>query len=217
MKTYITLVLDDHMKYCGVEVFTTLEVALARAFQWAREELSLPGTIDFNENPSPEFCSDDGSTQWIVAANEYVLISVIEKDIQTSVPHFRGDAHQTPPEPVAPIPSVAPVDDKNDPSLPAGWDHAGRPIRMDFLISNPEYVKPTWELTENQQWALAIARISKRPNYSLKLLMGTFIQSSALQELKNRTVNGRCILVDECDFLDTVRESSVTEDVEDLD
>jgi hypothetical protein len=93
-------------------------------------------------------------------------------------------------------------DDPADRNLPAGWDYNNKPILMSDLIDNPSNVKPYSELSENQLKALVIARIKKRPHYSLLMPgYGTFIQSSALIELEHKSIISDFIIDEEIDWL----------------
>lgn len=64
-------------------------------------------------------------------------------------------------------------------TLPAGFDLDNKPILMGDVYDNPENVKNTFDLTQEQKWALTIARIKKiNP------------QSEYLKEVKERTDRG---------------------------
>jgi len=65
-------------------------------------------------------------------------------------------------------------------------------------------------LTEDQKWALAIARIRKRPNFSKSISgLGTFVMSSALRELESRSSIGLVIRDLELYWLDQFRKDQI--------
>lgn len=106
-----------------------------------------------------------------------------------------------PPTPVAP---PLPKDDPADRSLPAGWSYAGKPVTIADLIDNPSNVYHTWHLSEAQRWALAIARISKRPAFTVYIPgKGNCDQFAALNALKGKTSLGQEILLLECNWLNS--------------
>lgn len=108
----------------------------------------------------------------------------------------------------APTTSV-PVDNPEESSLPAGWSYAGKPVIMQDLFEDPYSVLPTHQLKENQQWALTIARIRKRPQFSLLIPgVATFNQQTALHELQNKTNIGHEIVMLECVWLDRALNES---------
>src|ERR1017187_908510 len=67
------------------------------------------------------------------------------------------------------LPAPLPKDDPGEESLPAGWNHSGKPITMKDMYDDPNDVSYHYDLSKHQQWALARARISKRPQYALAL------------------------------------------------
>lgn len=100
------------------------------------------------------------------------------------------------------------LDDPNEPNLPAGWDYNNKPITMKNVIDDPFVARETDELSRAQQWALAKARISKRPQYTIALSNGLYVQAAALQCLGNRpnacNDYGWEIVADEMATLDTM-------------
>ena len=222
MKVYTVLVLDDMTKRISLEPFPTLELALMRAC-WAA--VKLYGVKPNDNVVGQKTGFSDDIEHVIYQDNEMLIISVMEQEMRTALPHFRGE-HQgasfggdltgsTTPQTVI---TVAPVDDPKDLDLPAGWQHDGTPVKMDVLFNDPQSIKDQEDLTLDQQYALAIARIAKRPNYSYTSDIGVFVQSSALQELKKRTDIGYEILESEMEFLwDLKREQLNILDVVDDD
>ena len=208
MKIFTVLSMDDFSKKLSLEPFSSLELALVRAAWIARHIYGLTP----NENPAPQHTGFSTDVEYLVYQdNESVIISVLEQEIREALPHFRGDhANSIPEPPVVATPSPPP-DDPREQSLPAGWDYSGKPIRMDVLLNNPESVEAHFDLTTDQQFALAIARVSKRPHFFFLTDIGVLVQSSALYELKNRTEYGWQIKDHEMEYLDSLRE------IEDID
>lgn len=91
--------------------------------------------------------------------------------------------------------------------MPAGWFLDGRPARMKDLKANPASIKDfAYELTEDEEWALIIARITKRCKI-YKMVNGfTEVMEKAIEELKNKTPVGLEIRNTEIDFLSDYRE-----------
>lgn len=94
--------------------------------------------------------------------------------------------------------------------MPGGFDWFDKPVFSVTLFEDPENIKPTSELSDAQKWGLVTARVKKQPNFSLLIpFVGTFIQSSALEELKKKSVIGDQIVKMECDFLDSIRDEEI--------
>lgn len=118
------------------------------------------------------------------------------------------------PVPTPPTPPT-PKDDPMDPSLPVGWSYSGKPITMADLLSDPYNVSSIYSLSEQKQWALVTSRVKKRPGFTVHLpSIGTFIQTSALHELENKTTLGHEIVMLECVFLDRVLSEQKDEEDE---
>lgn len=217
MKVFTVLMTDDYMKKLTMEHYSVFELALTRACSWCHEVYGVTG----NHNPKAQDCGDGSTVEYVVyrGDEEDVFISVIELEVLTAIPHFRGDfvtmdgdlSGSTSPQTIVAI--VAPVDDPREASLPAGWDYEGLPIRMETLLDDADCVRPMNELSDKQQWALTIARVSKRPNFSWSTPQGVFVQSSALHELKNKTMVGHNIRVAEMDYLDKLRQENCVVDM----
>lgn len=94
--------------------------------------------------------------------------------------------------------------------MPGGFDWNDNPVLSAMLFEDPENVKPSSSLSDVQKMALVTARVKKLPNFSLLVpFVGTFIQSSALHELKANTTIGKQIIKMECDLLDRIREEEI--------
>lgn len=90
-------------------------------------------------------------------------------------------------------------------SFPIGFsEHDNRPLKVSDAIANPYAPKSISELTENQKWALTVARVSKRPAYKAEIKLHgqlkTFNQAEALDLLKSdRYVAGAALVKYETD------------------
>jgi hypothetical protein len=228
MQVYIVAALNDYTKYFLVEVYSTLEVALSRGIHLAKEDFAVSNDL-INETPEAQVSND--CTQWVLVGTTSDLITVIRSEVESSLPHCRGGAQQILDglvnTTVGTISggTLSHLDDPFEESLPAGWNWDNKPITMQDLYNDPFCIKPTSQLTKVQQWALTKARVSKRPNYSVLLPLGTFVQSSALQVLgepwTHVTENGIEIIIQECQLIDNYAEdlqaARAVDDVTDLD
>lgn len=220
MKVFTVVMMDDFSKSLTLEHYSMLELALTRANVWCYEIYGANG----NHNPSPQPCVGN-TVEYMVyqSEEEDVLVCVLEQEVLETLPPFKGKdkfftvggdlSGATSEQLIAAI--LPPVDDPAEASLPAGWDYDGNPVRMDTLKLDPECVKSTKELSPAQQWALVIARVSKRPHFSWPTSFGTFVQFSALAELKNKTSIGMNIFHAELQFLDNFRSMNTVLDVGD--
>jgi hypothetical protein len=101
-------------------------------------------------------------------------------------------------------------DDRENRDNPGGWDYYDEPITFATLIDDPYEVKPISDLTEAKKWALVIARIRKRLNFSMLVPgLGTFVRSFALRELENKSHIGLIIRNLELDWLDQYRKDNI--------
>lgn len=213
MKVYTVIAMDDFSKRLSLEPYTSLELALMRSFWIAKHIYGLTP----NENPQPQKTGFATDVEYVVFQDDQsVLISVLEQDLREALPHFRGDHKQNNIPVVIPPPPI-PVDDPRDPFLPAGWLYDGTPVKMDVLLSDPASMKDTDELTIAEQFALTIARISKRPNFSFSTNLGVFVQSSALKQVKDRTGIGYDIVNKEMELLREISNEELYDDLSPLD
>lgn len=220
MKIFTVLSMDDYSKRLSLEPYPSLEVALMRAAWIARH---IYGLVP-NEVPHPQKTGYSTDVEYVVFQdNESVVISILEQEMREVLPHFRGNfiadgdlSGSVISQTVAAVVPPPPVDDAMDPKLPAGWAVDGTPVRMDTLISDAENIEHHYDLTTDQRFALAIARISKRPNFSFLTDIGVLVQSSALGELKRKTEYGWQIMESEMEFLDQVRISNIVYDYDEI-
>lgn len=95
-----------------------------------------------------------------------------------------------------PLPIYAPGDDPNDDCLPGGFSTLDKPIDMATLKNDPHYVKSVYQLSDEQKWALVLARTKHRPKQVILInspgcsVKGCWSQHHMLQELTKRTPLG---------------------------
>jgi hypothetical protein len=207
MKVFTVLAMDDFNKRLSIEPFSSLKVALDHAAWIVRHDYGLAPEV----NPIPQYKWASTDMEYIVFEcqdDKNVFVSVLEQDIREDLPNAINYAELFRLQPkLAPLPT--PVDEPGDFSLPAGWTHDGKPICMDVLFNDPESVENHYDLTIVRQFALAIARVSKRPYFSFTTDIGVLTQSSALYELKNKTGYGWDIMDQEMEYLDTIRSQYI--------
>lgn len=93
-----------------------------------------------------------------------------------------------------------------DDSLPAGWFANKKPATMKDLWETPDQIKSVYEMSNAQMWALAKARILKRPNFYLDIPgLGVFNQARALKEIDERTIAGEEVVESEIGWLEDLR------------
>lgn len=209
MKVFTVIAMDDLFKHLFLETFSTLELGLMRG-TWIAHNIY---GVTPNETPVTQKSDFSDDTEHQIFQDPRVIITVLEQELKTALPHFRGD-HKMDQTPAASPPPVVPVDDPRDPSLPGGWTHYGTPVKMDTVLDDPDSVQPFDGLTTEQKFALTLARISKRPNFSYTTKIGVLVQKSALDEVKRKTQYGWEIVNSEMKFLDDLREYNTVLDIE---
>jgi hypothetical protein len=113
---------------------------------------------------------------------------------------------------LASVPTLAEVDDYKHWSLPAGWDKNHKPIFMQAVYDDPSCVLPIDELTENEKFALTIARISHRPNYSFTFSPSTtWNQSEVIEKLKRKSWYSYDIVEYEMEQLQNIFDAYISE------
>jgi len=187
MKVYTVLIVLGGAKCVITQIFSDFQLAKDFAIE-ATRQWEVENVIP---NPSSETL-ESGETSWEIAGNLDDLVSITEQEVQTPQPQA-DDFNVNSELLVAPISQDNPM----DPELPAGWDYDDKPIRMKDLLVDPASVKPTSSLTKDQRYALAIARVSKRPHLSCWPYTN---QRDALFDLKGRTALGQQIVEEECNF-----------------
>lgn len=181
---YVVIFNDDQKMLC--ELYAGFKSALARVNTLNSSNFSADDLF------KQEF--EDGSVKWIVSLdNKYCAIyfNFIE---------------------VEPITDAVVYDDPYNDDLPAGWFATNhRPAFMKDLWNKPESLTNVFFYTKEQKFALAKARILKRPNYHLVIDSITYDHNMALIELTNKTVIGEQIAEDEANLLEIVREQRIQE------
>lgn len=98
------------------------------------------------------------------------------------------------PDPVVLPPAVQ--DDPFADHLPGGFTYDNKPLTIGNLKGDPYCSQSSYSLSEAQKTALVVARIRKMPNYYYKDIVSenNRLQSSALEEIKNKTPLGEDIV-----------------------
>jgi hypothetical protein len=86
-------------------------------------------------------------------------------------------------------------------TMPGGFDWNDKPVFSVQLFEDPESVKPTEDLTQDQRWALVTARYKK--------MFQGFERDVVLLELKNKTALGQHSVDRECELLDRLRGEQI--------
>jgi hypothetical protein len=232
MKIYTVLAENRGLFDQDVEVCATLELALKRAkdlleCNWGYEPLPYCGVLS-------SFAYETGNgiriTEHVLYNDMHsgggVFVAVYEQDEIVVPLTSQNENHYDAPakhlaasmceeederilaklDELASVPTLMEVDDYKHWSLPAGWDKNHKPIFMQAVYDDPSCVLPIDELTENEKFALTIARISQRPNYSFTFGSTTWNQKSALEELKRewRTWSSYDIVENEMEHLNAL-------------
>lgn len=195
------------------EVYAGANAALARAFALAKSRAT------FNKDlliavPSAETFTED-TLRWVFvnAAGVYVAVHFQHILINPNVSDPLTDSFDTDQSPVVPVQinnavmdPIVTYDDPYEYSLPGGWFLNKKPATMRDLWDTPELLQTVYNLGNAQMWALARARIAKRPNFHLDIPgFGIFDQARALKEIDDRSVAGEEIVEDECSWLEDLR------------
>lgn len=116
--------------------------------------------------------------------------------------------------PAPPAPTVS-LDNPYDDNLPAGFHYSnGRPLVMDDIKNDPDGPIYIDSLSENQKWALVIARINKRPHFEIDVngfYPFSFSQSETLKVLKAKNMVGQIIRDKELELLQVFYDKCVDE------
>lgn len=85
-----------------------------------------------------------------------------------------------------------PIDDPFAPELPAGWNKDDKPILIKDVLLDPQNYKDLANCSEDQLFALIIARLNKRNNYQSYVSISgkKYCKSEVLTELNNQTILG---------------------------
>jgi hypothetical protein len=200
---------DSDVKYC--EAYAGVQSALGRAIQIS-SDFAGRGRIDLIDTSPEEEILLDGCIKWtFMDTNKHSVVVIFRRIAEAMLSQKDPSSAQgLTSNVVAPLdqPKVIPYD-MEDKTLPAGWFYDGRPALMSDMQTSPWDVKdPVSDLTDNQKWALVIARVKKSPGYRQipKGYSGfTADQAFALKELEGRTQTGQQILDAEIEMLQVLR------------
>lgn len=219
---YVVIAIDHGADLTVCEVYAGAHSALGRASALAHYAAIL--NQDWVDTTPTEEKLPDGSIRWIFLDTSKKYIAVQYKHILISSSsvdpmedlkmNLSAIAQQTTNvvAPVTPTINVAPdpivtADAPYDDNLPGGWFLDNKPAKMIDLWETPEQVKSVYNLTKAQKAALVSARIMNRPGFSLYIPgLGTYSQTMALEEIKNKTSASEEIIEDECIWLEEVRQ-----------
>lgn len=212
---------DDEVEMC--EAFFAAPLALGRAFQAATNMAQYAVSTTPGEESMP-----DGSTCWTFLNTTRHKVKVFLREVGDSLPSqkdpmsFLGGLSNTKDVPrdmvqpggqgssfsskwLASHSPAPPPYDFNDPTLPVGWFHNGKPALMSDLRATPFDVKdPLWDLTDAQKWALIEVRVRKSPGFHSPI--GTSNQTTALTSLQGKTPHGLMLRDEEIESLHALRE-----------
>lgn len=216
---YIVLhVIDGKVNCC--ETYAGAALAMGRAIHIALND-TFKGVTFTRPSPTPEKLENNADLKWVLYDFGHETVSVYFKHIQVGYLDAQKD----------PTPSISigdmirskladvgklPHDDLFADDMPIGWTLNGEPARVKDMKDDPENVKSTYSLTDDEKWALVTARMSKRPKFFTIIDGMRYAQHNVLDVLKARTQSGldirdkdikfidnfHCDLLDELDSLD---------------
>lgn len=213
---YVVVAVDNSADLTTCEVYAGVQAALGRAFALAHYSAIM--NYDWVDTSPKEQKMPDGSIKWVFLDTNKKYIAVHYKNILLSSLSKKDIFDQPlkaamvipPGDPVILVDPTVTADEPYDDSLPGGWWNDNKPALFEDLWEYPDEIKSVYILTESQKWALATARIMKRPNYELYLPnLGTFNQAAAIKELKAKSSIGSEIRDDECIWIEGVREDRI--------
>lgn len=194
---YIVIENSDNAAPDVCEVYSDKQQALGRASALAHFAAVHHSSWDISPKEKVDV---QGNQYWVFLNNSGFnrhYVAVYYKKVEDKV---TSKSFTIPTSPLPP-----PKDDPMDPTLPAGWTYNGKPITMADLLEDPYNIKPTYDLSESQRYALVTSRIKKRPQFFLSIpsiFRGD--QKAVLHELETKTNIGHEIVMLECVFLDRI-------------
>lgn len=211
--TYVVIAIKNSAELEICESYAGANAALGRAFSLAQLRSFI------NKEPQipvpDEVKSDDGSIRWVFMNTDKTYVAVHYSNILVYPNAFEPLKNSVHPDPVPPpitqlnnaiMDPVVTFDDPYNDLLPGGWLDNKKPATMKDLWDTPEQVKCIYDLSGAQKWALAKARISKRPNYHLDIPgLGIFDQTRALLEINAKSSAGEEVMEDELEWLEGLR------------
>lgn len=214
--TYVVVAIKNGAELEICEAYAGANAALGRAFSLSqlRSFMNKEKLI-----PVPdEVKSNDGTIRWVFINSDKTYVAVHFQNILIYPNAFEPLKNSDHPDPVSVV-SVTPItlnqavmdpvvtwDDPYNFDLPGGWYIGGKPANMQDLWEEPHKIKSVYDLSKVQKWALAKARISKRPNYHLDIPgLGIFDQTRALHHINACDTFGEEVMEDELAWLEEVR------------
>lgn len=215
---YIVLhVNDGHCVTC--ETYAGAALAMGRAIHIALNK-TYKGVTFMDSSPVPQTFENNADLKWVLYDFGHETVSVYFKHIQ--VGYLDAQKDPTPPgisigdmirSKLADIGKL-PQDELFADDMPIGWTEDGKPARVKDMKDDPENIKSTYSLTDDEKWALVTARMSKRPKFFTIIDGMRYAQHNVLDILKARTQSGLEIrdrdikFIDEfhCDLLDKLDE-----------
>ena len=199
------------VKVC--EVYIDKDLAFKKAIELAKE-VCPPHRIDWlNTNPTEE--KSERLSRWIfLDTSSKAVIVTCQKIMDDTSKEFVDSTltNNTPDTPDTPDTQDKTILQNciDELSLPGGWFFNNKPATFEDLINEPLSLKMSLDMTEHQQWALVIARISKRPNFSTFIMgVGIVNMLEAIKQLKDRTYVGSIIKDMELNYLDSIRDDQI--------
>lgn len=208
MSYVLTVVHNGSLEH--VDLFAGLQMASDSARLWAKAYVLKDDLVDLD----PEQEKGDDFVIWRFADTNKTQVSVrfLTHAENSIMPFAKGPPawkavqalavpalKPTPPVTSPPM-SSATKDDPYADNLPGGWSYPdNKPITMKQLKDGNIAYRYLNELSQEQLWALAVARVAKRPNvlflinpnlYPACDKLGLYGQKYALEELKAKTSTG---------------------------
>jgi len=198
--------LNDFVEH--IEAYDTFEEAKVEAVRIAStwgiksrptvslHSTELDGWVLYDEKPSSD---NNYQVVFITIVTRSIHHKPVVADVtyESVIEKLKDLVTNPPPTPVITA-EQQPKDDFFDLTLPGGFSKKNRPLTMKEVSEAPHDVKSIFQLTEDQYWALATARIKKRPSFMLLLPgVGVYTQRYALEELANKSQIGASIAREE--------------------
>lgn len=194
---------DSEIEVC--EAYAGVQSALGRGFQLASDKAGRGRTDLFIASPQEETLLD-GTIRWVFMDTNKQSVVVFYREIATALLSAKDPMNNVGHVVTSPSP---PTYDMEDKTLPAGWFYDGKPALMSDMQDRPWDIKdPVSDLTDNQKWALVIARVKKSPGYKQipKGYSGLVVdQAFALKELETQSQTGLQIRDAEIEMLQIMR------------
>ncbi len=185
MNVYILTGIKNEVLEC-VEVYNILRDALDHAKSLAKKWSVYPQFIGERHVPAMDgFVVVDAAREAMCLYSEPIFITVVERALAEPTHNAIGNAIFG--KPIQP-PASVPADNPFDPELPGGFTVNDKPLFIkDLKDLNFKY---DYQLTEDQKWALVVARVSKRPSFIYPIIGTSYDQLKSLVALKAKNAMG---------------------------